>query len=131
MAILYKLAGEGKLAGSALMDYLSYTTKFYQVVQKYNLTSVLPYAREYRQVQASMGFRWGTDVQHLHTLHLQSRDRQMKPGVQSQLPKKGCDSNHNRQPTSKTGNWEMGICKNFNSEKDCSFPKCRYLRQGI
>ncbi|MEW8544995.1 MAG: hypothetical protein AB2693_15835, partial [Candidatus Thiodiazotropha sp.] len=30
LAILYKLVGEGKLVGNALMDYLSYSTKFYQ-----------------------------------------------------------------------------------------------------
>lgn len=89
MAILYKLVGEGKLVGPALMDYLSYTTKFYQLIQKCNLTSVLLYDREYRQLQASMGFRWGTDVQHLHTLHLQTRDKQVKQGSQSQAPKKG------------------------------------------
>ena len=63
MAILYKLAGDGKLEGPALMDYLSYTTKVYQLVQKYSLASVLLY--EYRKLQGSMGFRLGTDVQHL------------------------------------------------------------------
>ena len=69
LAILYKLAGEGKLMGENLMDYLSYTTKEYQLVQRFSLISVLLYDREYRRLQASMNFRWGTDVQHLHTLH--------------------------------------------------------------
>ena len=131
MAIIYKLVGEGRLAGSALMDYLSYTTKVYQLVQKCNLTSVLLYDREYRQLQANMGFRCGTDVQHLHTLHLQSRDRQRKPRAQSQLPEKCGGSNHNQQPKSKADNREMGICKMFNSEKGCTFPKCRYLHQCV
>ena len=68
LGILYKLVEEGKLGGQSLMDYLSYTTEVYQLVQKCNLTSVLLYDREYRQLQANMGFRWETDVQHLHTL---------------------------------------------------------------
>ena len=73
LAILYKLVNDGKLVGPSLMDYLSYTTKVYQLVQRFSLVSVLLYDREYRKLQGSMGFRWGTDVQHLHTLFLQPR----------------------------------------------------------
>ena len=43
LSILYRLTNEGKLVGPALMDYLSYTTKIYQLVQKCNLASVLLY----------------------------------------------------------------------------------------
>ena len=74
LAILYRLANEGKLGGSSLMDYLSYSTKVYQLVQRFSLASVMLYDREYRKLQGSMNFRWGTDVQHLHTLFLQPRD---------------------------------------------------------
>ena len=69
LAILYKLVGENKLQGTALMDYLSYTTKIYQLVQRYTLVSVMLYDREYRKLQASLKFRWGTDVQHLSNIH--------------------------------------------------------------
>ena len=65
VAILYKLVGEGKLPGPALMDYLSYSTKFYHLVQRCSLTSVLLFDREYRKLQADMGFQWGTYIQHL------------------------------------------------------------------
>ena len=75
MAIIYKLLGEGKLQGAALLDYLSHTTKIYQFVQRYSLPSVLQYDKECRKVQAAMGFSWGTDVQHLHKLHLIPRDK--------------------------------------------------------
>ena len=68
LAILYKLVGENKLQGPSLMDYLSYTTKIYQLVQRYSLVSVLLYDREYRKLQASLKFRWGTDVQHLSNI---------------------------------------------------------------
>ena len=55
------------------MDYLSYTTKIYQFVQRCNLVSVFLYDKEYRQLQANMGFRWRFNVQHLHKLHLEPR----------------------------------------------------------
>ena len=60
--ILYKLVSDMKLVGPALMDYLSYTTKVYQLVQRYSLESVLLFFdREYRKLLASMNFRWGRD----------------------------------------------------------------------
>ena len=62
LAILYKLVNEGKLVGPSLMDYLSYTTKVYQLIQRFSLVSVLLFDREYRKLQGSMNFRWGTDV---------------------------------------------------------------------
>ena len=70
LAILYHLVNGHKLQGSSLMDYLSYTTKIYQLVQRYSLVSVLLFDREYRKLQTMMKFRWGTDVQHLSNIHL-------------------------------------------------------------
>ena len=131
LAILYKLTSEGKLVGPALMDYLSYTTKIYQMVQKCSLSSVLLYDREYRQLQASMGFRWGTDVQHLHMLHLQPRDKQVRPGTQSQNQKRGASSSATQSAKSKGDNRDTGICRNYNSDKGCTFPKCRFIHQCI
>ena len=72
LAILYRLVNDHKLQGSSLMDYLSYTTKIHQLVQRYSLVSVLLFDREYRKLQTMMKFRWGTDVQHLSNIHLQS-----------------------------------------------------------
>ena len=37
---------------------------------------------------ARMGFRWGKDVQHLHMLHLQPRDRQDRTGTQTHTGRK-------------------------------------------
>ena len=82
LAILYKLQWENKLGGDSILDYLSYTTKVYQLVQCFSLPSVLLYDREYRKLQASMNFWWGTDVQHLHTLCLQDRDKPVIQGAQ-------------------------------------------------
>ena len=72
LAILYKLQGESKLTGEGLLDYLLYTIKICQLVQRYSLTSVLLYDREHRKLQSAHGFHWGTDVPHLQSVYLQS-----------------------------------------------------------
>ena len=56
MAILYKLIGDGKRQGTSLLDYLSHTTKIYQLVQTFSLPSVLLYDREYKKVTIQYGF---------------------------------------------------------------------------
>ena len=121
LAILYKLVGENKLQGPALMDYLSYTTKIYQLVQRYSLVSVMLFDREYRKLQASLNFRWGTDVQHLSNIHLQAREKPVAQGNQSRkgpLPFK-----QNRSGPNKS---EIQVCRNFNSQKGCSFTDCKF-----
>ena len=128
LAILYKLVGENKLGGNSMLDYLSYTTKVYQLVQRFSLPSVLLYDREYRKLQASMNFRWGTDVQHLHTLCLQARDKPVAQGMQG--PKKpgtqrpgGGKGDKSRRDTP--------ICRNFNSTRGCTHPNCSYKHECI
>ena len=128
LAILYKLVGENRLGADAMLDYLSYTTKVYQLVQRFNLPSVLLYDREYRKLQATMKFRWGTDVQHLHTLCLQARDRPPVQGVQiakkSGMQRQG--GNRSDRPKRDTP-----ICRNFNSSKGCTHPSCNYRHECI
>ncbi|MEW8546117.1 MAG: hypothetical protein AB2693_21565 [Candidatus Thiodiazotropha sp.] len=131
LSILYKLSRDGKLIGQSLMDYLSYTTKVYQLVQRYNLISVFLYDREYRKLQASEGFRWGTDVQHLHQINLQPREKSQT--AQSQVTKKiqasgsVAKNSHGNRPEKR----DLGICRNFNSTKGCTFPQCKYKHQCI
>ena len=91
----FRLTNEGKLVGPALMDHLSYTKKSINYLKTCSLASVLLYDREYCQLQSNMGFRWGTDVQHLHMLHLQRSDRQVKTGTQTHTGRK---STNNTQP---------------------------------
>lgn len=121
LSILYKLVGDKKLIGPALLDYLSYTTKVYQLIQRYSLVSVLLFDREYRKLQASMNFRWGTDVQHLHTLFLQPRE---KTAAQGQSLKKGKGNMQNGKPDKERK--DTPICRNFNAQKGCSFPNCSF-----
>ena len=65
----------GKLTGEAVTDYLSYTTRIYLMLQRYDTTSVFLYDREYRRLQARNGFRW--EVGHLQSIWL--REGQQQP----------------------------------------------------
>ena len=129
LAILYKLAGEGKLHAGNILDYLSYTTKICQLAQKYSLISLWLYDREYRKLQASHDFRWGTEVPHLHSVHLQTR-------VPSRGPVKPKASRHNPIPrktmlkaTPMTLDRKV-ICKLYNTKSGCHFKdSCRYAHQ--
>ena len=130
LAILYKLVNEGKLVGPQLMDYLSYTTKVYQLVQRYSLASILLFDREYRKLQGNMNFRWGTDVQHLHTLFLQPRASTGPQGASSNSLKKNSNPSQfsTRQKFDRRGDL---ICRNFNSDKGCSYEQCKYSHKCI
>ena len=126
LAILYKLVAEGKLHGGNILDYLSYTTKICQLVQKYTLVSVLLYDREYRQLQARHDFRWGTDVPHFHTIHLlprTSRPVQPPAGKTSGTASKATPS---VAPLTLDG---KVICKLFNSKNGCHYKECRFMHQ--
>ncbi|MES9884142.1 MAG: hypothetical protein ABW185_25125 [Sedimenticola sp.] len=123
LAILYRLVGDGKLVGPALMDYLSYTTKVYQLIQRFSLVSVLAYDREYRRLQASMGFRWGTDVQHLHTLCLHPRD---KPATTSHSARRP------QQQSARQGKSQgKELCRSFNSTRGCTYQSCKFDHKCI
>ena len=124
LAILYKLQGESKLTVEGLLDYLSYTTKICQLVQRYSLTSVLLYDREYRKLQSAHGFRWGTDVPHLQSVYLQSRG----PRPTHPIQKGHGTPSSKSQPTPLTLDGKI-ICKLFNSKNGCHFKDCKYVHQ--
>ena len=123
LAILYKLVADGKLKDESLMDYLSYSTKIYQLVQKCSLASVLLYDREYRQLQANMSFRWGTDVQHLHTLHLHFREKLVTQGPNSTNQRRGTFESQGPKKGARQG---VDICRSYNAAKGCSFARCKF-----
>ena len=62
LAILYRLVAESKLHGGNILDYLSYTTKICQLVQRFTLISVLLYDREYRQLQARILYTYNPEL---------------------------------------------------------------------
>ena len=126
LAILYRLLGDGKLDATNILDYLSYTTKICQLVQKFNLVSVLLYDREYRRLQAAHGFRWGTDVPHLQSVHLQPRLNKQT------FPHTGKNNLMGHQKQSHHGPFTADgkvICKLFNSKAGCHFKDCKFVHQ--
>ena len=81
--------------------------------------------REYRKLQASLKFRWGTDVQHLSNIHLQVRDKPAAQGSQQKKipgPYKPVKTGQARPE----GQGRPEICRNFNSPKGCSFAECKF-----
>lgn len=118
LAILYKLLGEGKLGEQGMVDYLSYTTKIYQLTQRYENVSVYFYDREYRKMQACHKFRWGTDVPHLHTMQLTPRAPRNngRPPPAKQTQRSG--------PVTADG---RPICKLFNTHRGCGFTDCKFV----
>ena len=125
LAILYRLVAESKLHGGNILDYLSYTTKICQLVQSFTLISVLLYDREYRRLQARHDFRWGTDVPHFHTIHLQPRTVQPNQPVSG---KANGGTQKNTTPASLTLDGKV-ICKLYNSKAGCHYKECRFAHQ--
>ena len=126
-AILYRLVSESKLHLHNMLDYISYGTKICELVQRFTLLSVLLYDRNYRQLQAQNGFRWGTDVPHLQNVHLIPR----MPRSNSNQLHKGGPSQPNRAPQNPGPLTLDGrvICKLFNTKAGCHFKECRYVHQ--
>ncbi|CAG2204568.1 unnamed protein product [Mytilus edulis] len=73
LSIMYKLLSTGELAQTQILDYLSYTMRFYQLVSSCEFVSVLFFDREYRRLQKQHTFRWGTDIPHLQSVYLRPK----------------------------------------------------------
>lgn len=126
LAILYRLLGDGKLNATNILDYLSYTTKICQLVQRFNLVSVLLYDREYRKLQSAHNFRWGTDVPHLQSVHLQARIPKQSTSFNGKANVGGPQKTPPQGPFTADGRI---ICKLFNSKGGCHFKDCKFVHQ--
>lgn len=127
LSIMYKLLSTGELAQTQILDYLSYTMRFYQLVSSCEFVSVLFFDREYRRLQKQHTFRWGTDIPHLQSVYLRPKAVYNKSQASGPIFK---NANKQQQDYSKyTSHSVEGneICKSFNSRKGCSFPNCRYV----
>ena len=114
--ILAKLLIDGKLASENVAHYLSYTVKIALLSQRFTWQSVLFYDREYRRVQSAYHFPWGSDVQHLVSVHLIPRYET------KHTPSREKTSKFSTNATSNT----QGICKLFNHSKCTYGDQCRY-----
>jgi hypothetical protein len=124
LAILSNLVGVGSLDQEGMLDYLSYTTKVYQLIKAYDQVSVFLYDRQYRRHQATFGFRWGTDISHLQSVHLKPR-QMFKANHSSGREKQGTGKTYPPRASHTTSGKE--ICRSFNSKSGCSFENCKYM----
>ncbi|CAG2248787.1 unnamed protein product [Mytilus edulis] len=79
LSIMYKLLSTGELTQTQVLDYLSYTMRFYHLVSSCEFVSVLFFDREYRRLQKQHNFRWGTDIPHLQSVYLRPKALLTKP----------------------------------------------------
>ena len=120
LAILHKLVGEG-LSGEGIMDYLSYTTRVYQLFATQESQSVFLYDRKYRKHQFLHKFRWGTDVPHIMTVCLRPKALQAPGNNLHKSQRLGTNSSL----ASHTKEGQV-ICKLFNAKKGCQLSKCKF-----
>ena len=131
LAIMHKLLEQQYLSQGQILDYLSYTTRVYQLIATHETRSVLFYDREYRRLQHLHKFRWGTDVPHIQTVYLKPRHlAQNAQQVQTSKPNtyKSAQAGSNDQFPPRASHTAQGleICKRFNSRKGCAVRQCRF-----
>lgn len=119
LAILNKLLDTGVLKQEQTFDYLSYTTRIYQLFSTHDIVSVLFFDREYRRLQNQHGFRWGTDIPHMSTVFLKPK----VPGSRLQRTQGQQAPRFNYASHSNTG---KEICKRFNGRAGCMLSGCKF-----
>ena len=120
--IMHKLSNTGKLSGpSQIADYLSYTVKVAELLESHTLASVVIYDNEYRKLHHQYGFRWGSDLQHLHTRFLVKRRPLTQSNQTLARPYADSCSNSGRLPQ-----FLRPICCQFNSLSGCNWSQCRF-----
>jgi hypothetical protein len=110
-------------------DYWAYTAKILRLFMVYDRVSVLQYDREYRLMQASNGFRWGTDWPFMVDINLKLAHKNAPPTYQAAKPR----NDYPRADQSKVGrsyqqrSAQPEPCLQYNDIKGCSFGKrCIY-----
>ncbi len=107
------------------MDYLSYTTRIYQLFQRYDAVSVFYYDREYRKLQSQLAFRWGTEVTHLQALWLKEGQRTANGPNNNGKASTGTNARY----ASKSADGRI-ICRLYNTQNGCNFKDCRFAHVG-
>lgn len=73
--LMHDLLKTCQLKHSDVEYYLAYTTKIFDMVDKFEWSSILDYDYQYRELQAEYEFNWGTAHSHLELQVLTPRDR--------------------------------------------------------
>jgi hypothetical protein len=125
LAILYRLVEDGSLNSSEVLDYLSHTSQIYSLISSHELVSVYQYDREYRRLQATHNFRWGTNVGHLAPGFLRIRSPIVSNNKPKPTPRVERSFTRPNSFQSHTGDGKT-ICRSFNSRLGCSFKGCKF-----
>ena len=120
--ILDLLIIEGSVTFQAIPDYLAYTQKINRMFDRYEWETVLMYDREFRQLQATMGMRWGVDIRHLSDIHLREKPSQ-ESHAQTRKTRANVASRVRGGPTDPKSGAE--ICRNFNRGA-CNYNNCKF-----
>ena len=91
------------------------------MLQRYDITSVFLYDREYRRLQARNGFRWRTEVGHLQSIWL--REGQQQPARNSATIKAAQTATKAKGPMTTNG---RTLCKMYNTKAGCSYVDCKF-----
>ncbi len=123
MVIMDKLHRDGMLGPRGLREYMNYTFVINELAGRYQWQSVLGYDREYRQLQATEKFPWGSQVDHLSRVFL--KEKVPEPTYPKGAP--GKNQHTKSSPKESGGSAEGGICGLYNAEgRDCFYKKCKY-----
>ena len=91
--------------------YCSYSVMLAQLAQKYDWISVLLWDREYRKLQANVGFRWGYDISHLRDVFLVPKGSRFQN--QSKFQGSKAENNNSEASGQKGGKFNRQTGRNF------------------
>ena len=122
--ILDNLIMDGSVNINSIPDYLAYTQKINRMYDRYEWETVLLYDREYRQLEASVAMRWGTDVRHLSDVHLRDKPSGNQSHAQARRDRKAVTGGKGKQSQvdPKSG---KELCIKYN-KGSCNYSNCKF-----
>ena len=128
LRIFYELLFSNRLPTMEdIREYLSFSIKVMELAKRYTWLSVLKYDDEYRVLQHTYGFSWGTDNSHLHEVVLLPRwavKNSLRRGLgSSESPSSG----GKKILTASHTEGGLEICRSFNSSRGCERASCKFL----
>ena len=108
---------------NAVPDYLAYTQKVNRMAERFEWETILLFDREYRQLQSTVGMRWGVDVRHLSDIHL----REKVQGLSQGQARRDRQNRNSGKPRNNAVDPNSGkeLCLNFNRGQ-CLYQNCKY-----
>lgn len=132
LGIFNELVRTGELSSLEIKGYINYTQSIFRLAANHIWHSVLLYDKEYRDLQAKEGFKWGEPQKDLRDFHLVPRNNNLTMRTLSAMSKTSHSQNVMENSGSKFSQRRRGpflpdgreICRKFNSGS-CDLQKCR------